>query len=238
MSRTDDLNRFYSLLEQIRKQEGGFRYLRDSTGKTGWPKRGIYFFFEGGESRDGLDASRVVRVGTHALTDTSKTTLWNRLSTHKGQTNGRGNHRGSIFRKRIGQALLNRAAELGDTLSCATWGEGSSAPASIVEAEAFLEMEVSQRIGSMPFLWLSVDDAPGKASSRGFLEKNCIGLLSNFDRPGIDVPSPSWLGRFSEKDTIRESGLWNTDCVKESYAPMFLDLLDTFVSAGRKSLAI
>jgi hypothetical protein len=120
MSRTDDLNRFYYHLEHIRRQEGGFRYLRDSTGKSGWPKRGMYFFFEEGERRDGSDALRVIRVGTHALTDTSKTTLWNRLSTHKGQTNGRGNHRGSIFRKRIGQALLNRAAELGDTLLCST----------------------------------------------------------------------------------------------------------------------
>jgi hypothetical protein len=62
-------------------------------------------------------------------------------------------------------------------------------------------------------------------------KKNCIGLLSNFDRPGIDAPSP-------EKATIRESGLWNTDCVDESYDPAFLDLFDTFVPAGGKSLAI
>ncbi len=193
MSRADDLNHFYHSLEQIRGQEGGYRFLRDSTGRSGWPKRGLYFFFEEGECRDSADALRVVRVGTHALTDTSKTKLWNRLSTHKGQGNGRGNHRGSIFRKRVGQALLNRAATTGEILSCPTWDEGSTAPAETREAERSLEMEVSRIIGCMPFLWLSVDDALGKASSRGFIEKNCINLLSNFDRPGIDVPSPGWL---------------------------------------------
>ena len=44
-------------------------------------------------------------------------------------------------------------------------------------------MEVSLIIGRMPFLWLLVDDVPGKASSRGFLEKDCIGLLSNWIDP-------------------------------------------------------
>jgi hypothetical protein len=233
MTREADLSRFYDALDELRKHVGGFRFLRDCTARTGWPTRGLYFFFEEGEYREGSDSLRVVRVGTHALTDTSRTKLWSRLSTHRGQADGRGNHRGSIFRKRVGQAILNRAAYLGEETLCPTWGEGNTASRSIREGEAFLEQEVSLRLGRMPFLWLSVDDAPGKASSRGFLEKNCIGLLSNYGRPSVDLPSSGWLGRFSEKDTIRDSGLWNTDCVKESYDPGFLDSFETFVSTGR-----
>jgi hypothetical protein len=59
-------------------------------------------------------AAERFRLGTHALTDTSQTKLWSRLSTHRGHADGRGNHRGSIFRKRVGQAILNRAAQLGE----------------------------------------------------------------------------------------------------------------------------
>jgi hypothetical protein len=234
MSREADLDRFYSVIDRIRVQEGGFRFLRDSTGRSGWPTRGLYFFFEVGEHREGSQSMRVVRVGTHALTDTSQTKLWGRLSTHRGQANGRGNHRGSIFRKRIGQALLNRAVQIGDALSCPTWGEGNTASRDIRESEASLEIQVSQVIGDMPLLWLSVDDAPGKASSRGFLEKNCIALLSNFGKPIVDRPSTEWLGSFSGQITIRNSGLWNTDRVDETYDPDFLNKFETFVLAGQR----
>jgi hypothetical protein len=61
-----------------------------------WPKRGVYFFFETGESRsDSGSGPRVVRVGTHALREGSRAKLWTRLSQHQGTiTTGGGNHRG------------------------------------------------------------------------------------------------------------------------------------------------
>jgi hypothetical protein len=67
----------------------------------------VYFFFEDGEVRaDG--GLRLVRVGTHALTATSKATLWGRLRQNRGQVGGRspggGNHRGSVFRRHVGAA--------------------------------------------------------------------------------------------------------------------------------------
>ena len=63
---------------------------------------------EDGECRsDSGDGLRVVRVGTHALTSSSRTTLWKRLSQHKGQkASGGGNHRGSIFRLLVGSTVL------------------------------------------------------------------------------------------------------------------------------------
>jgi hypothetical protein len=76
MSRIEDLNRFYDLLDDLRERIGGCRYLRDCTGKSGWPKRGVYFFFESGETRDDGRTWRVTRVGTHAISSNAATTLW------------------------------------------------------------------------------------------------------------------------------------------------------------------
>ena len=75
-----------------------------------WPARGVYFFFEDGEARSTSGTGpRVVRIGTHALTAKSSTTLWNRLAQHRGVVGtGGGNHRGSIFRLLVGEALLRR----------------------------------------------------------------------------------------------------------------------------------
>ncbi|HTV26286.1 MAG TPA: hypothetical protein VMF32_00715 [Xanthobacteraceae bacterium] len=105
MSRYDDLLRFYDLLARLEEKIGGARVLSDCSGRMNWPQRGVYFFFEPGELRsDTGNGPRVVRVGTHALTDTSRTTLWKRLSQHRGTGNaGGGNHRGSIFRLLIGR---------------------------------------------------------------------------------------------------------------------------------------
>jgi hypothetical protein len=62
VSREADIDRFYEALEQIKKNEGGVRYLRDCTGSTGWPARELYFFFEDGEYREDAHSLRVVRV--------------------------------------------------------------------------------------------------------------------------------------------------------------------------------
>jgi hypothetical protein len=78
-----DADAFYRILDQLAAKLGGPRYLADCTGRSGCPPRGLYFFFEDGEDRaDGN--RRVVRVGTHALTETSKATLWGRLSNTVG----------------------------------------------------------------------------------------------------------------------------------------------------------
>jgi hypothetical protein len=57
---------FYRLLAELARLAGGARRLRDCRAGD-CPSGGVYFFFEDGEVRsDG--SSRVVRVGTHALT--------------------------------------------------------------------------------------------------------------------------------------------------------------------------
>ena len=60
-------------------------YAGNLNGRMNWPQRGMHFFFEPGETRTHSGkGARVVRVGTHAPTSTSQTTLWRWLSQHQG----------------------------------------------------------------------------------------------------------------------------------------------------------
>ncbi len=62
----------------------------------------------GEERRESGEGLRVVRVGTHLIKNGgSNTKLWERLKAHKGTKSGSGNHRGSVFRLLVGQALWN-----------------------------------------------------------------------------------------------------------------------------------
>lgn len=228
--RVGDLQRFYATLEKLSVTIGGPRRLSDCSGRRDWPIRGVYFFQEAGETRtDSGSGPRIVRVGTHALKTGSRTTLWNRLAQHKGQAkSGGGNHRGSIFRLIVGTAVMNT-----DNLFIPTWGQGSSAPRDIRDREQALEQRVSHTIGNMPFLWLGITDDPGPDSLRGYIERNAIALLSNYNKPTLDAPSAHWLGQYCDREKVRQSGLWNQNHVDEMYDPAFLDTLEKLVAEGR-----
>jgi hypothetical protein len=95
-----------------------------------------------------------------------------------------------------------------------------------VQKEYPLELTVSQHIGDMPFLWIELSDKPGPESLRGYIERNSIALLSNFDQPiPIDPPSSQWLGNWVRRDEIKHSGLWNLNHVDETCDPNFLDVM-------------
>ncbi len=235
--RVVDLKLFYQLLDRLRNKVSGERRLSDCNGRMDWPDRGIYYLFEPNESRsENGSRSRVVRVGTHALKSGSQTTLWQRLSQHKGtQKSGSGNHRGSIFRLIVGAALKNRD----QTIEPKSWGVANDSGAAarkinmdrkaLLEAELPLEQAVSEHIGRMPFLWLDISDAPGPDSLRGYIERNSIALLSNFAGEKLDPPSPEWLGNDSDRERVQKSGLWNSNHVDEPYDPSFLDALEKLI---------
>jgi len=230
--RINDLGRFYELLDDLESRLGGTRKLSNCSGRDGWPQRGIYFFRETGEQRiETGQGLRIVRIGTHALKAGSGTKLWTRLSQHKGVVkSGAGNHRGSIFRLIVGAALIER-----DGLDYPTWGKGSSAPRDTRDGELVLEKAVSVEIGDMPFLWLDIDDDPGPDSFRGYIERNAIALLSNCSKEVLDPPSTRWLGKFSNRQRVRESGLWNSNHVTENYDTDFLQTFKTKVNNMSKS---
>jgi len=231
MSRAEHCEQFYALIDELSDRVGGARVLGECSARSGWPTRGVYFFFEEGETRSGPDAKpRVVRVGTHAVTADSKSTLWQRLRQHRGSANnGGGNHRGSVFRKLVGAALIQKDP----ALSCVTWGRDSSAPREVREAEHYLECLVSQYIGRMRVLGVAVDDAASTESLRGIIERNAIGLLSNYSTPDdrIDAPSEQWLGWSCPKERIQRSGLWNSNHVDEGYNPAFLDMFASLIKS-------
>ena len=181
----------------------------------------------------------MVRVGTHGLAEGSRATLWGRLSQHRGRARSPGgNHRGSIFRLILGDALSRR-----DNIPLpTTWGVGGSFSGAVRRlevdgaearaAEAAIEAGVSEYIGRMEVLWLEVDDAPGPDSRRGLIERNAIAMLSAYSGRGSDGPSGDWLGRYSDRERVRLSGLWNSNHVDEPYSPSFLEEMEVRVNAA------
>ena len=220
-----ELGEFYALLSELEQRIGGRRRLGDCHGRMSWPQRGVYFFFEPGEYRASSSTQRVVRVGTHALTAGSRATLWNRLSQHRGTNSKGGNHRGSIFRLLIGEAMLS--ADGSEELE--SWGRGSSASRELRELERTQEKLVSEYLGGMSLLFLEVPDGPGPDSARGIIERSSIALLSHYVTPTADVPSAHWLGLHSGRDRVRRSGLWNNNHVDERYDPSFLKILGSCI---------
>jgi hypothetical protein len=220
---TQSLDRFYDLIGLLAALPGQGKPLREYTGRQPWPERGVYFFLEPGESRTDRSASRVVRVGTHAIAKGAKSRLWGRLRAHRGSIDGRGNHRGSIFRSHVGAALLRRDGAL-----LHTWGVGQSAARSVRDGEIDHEKRVSAHIGSMPITWVAVPDPPGPHSARALIERNSIALISNRLDP-IDTPGEDWLGSNSERAEIKRSGLWNLNHVTDHCDGTFLDLFAELV---------
>lgn len=225
-----DLDRFYSILDILRRRPLQACKLSALDGRSELPARGVYFFFEEGEHRAGDPSTcRVVRVGTHAVARNSKTTLWKRLSNHRGsKKSGGGNHRGSVFRLHVGAALLRSRRE-----NLESWAVGSSAPKEVRNLERDLERDVSNVINQMCLLWLPIDDAPGPDSDRAYVERNAVALLSNALAP-IDAPSENWLGRSSPSERIQKSGLWNLNYVLDYYDPRFLDVMERWIVAHGK----
>lgn len=227
-----DTARFYDLLSALGDMPLQGASLASVIAEGRLPQRGVYFFRSNNphsaEAGDG--ARRVTRIGTHAVSAGSKSTLRARLRAHLGPKSGGGNHRGSIFRLHVGNAILRM-----DSQSLPTWGVGSVAPQALkdstagLEAEAALEQRVSQLIGAMPVLWLDVPDEAGPMSERALIERGAIALLSNNLDP-LEQPTSNWLGRHSTRHEIRASGLWNLRHVNEGSDPTFLDAMERAVS--------
>ena len=196
--REKDIERFYHLLARLEERVGRKRTLVECHRNMGWPRRGVYFFFEDGETRSNSHGDlRVVRVGTHAVTANSKSRLWNRLYEHK-QDGGR-----SVFRDHVNQALKNRTGD---------------------EREHNHTRCISNCIGQMPFLWANVD-GENSHQLRRRIERNSIALLSDFNGNATDKRSKQWLGNFSCNEAVKRSGLWNVQHTKRGYKNSFLEQL-------------
>lgn len=170
------------------------------------PLNGIYILLENGEK--GHLGDRIVRVGTH----TGKNQLRSRLRQHFLNEN----KDRSIFRKNIGRALLNRNKD------------------PFIE---FWELDLTSRKSKEKYL-LSVDfdyQRGIEAQVSRYIQNNfsfCVfevteeeerlkiesKMISTISWCESCKPSKEWLGNYSPKEKIVESGLW---LVNELYKSPF-----------------
>lgn len=214
-------------MDELEKKNIQKKLLLNSNGRQKWHKKGVYFFFESNQKRnESGEGLKVTRVGTHALKNNSQTTLWSRLSQHKGTIkSGGGNHRCSIFRLLVGIAIIKK-----QNLNFPQWEIRNNASKDIKNSEILLEKLVTQTIGQMPFLYLAINDESTPQSLRGYIERNSIALLSNYHKNPLDVPSEDWLGYTCNRERVRESHLWNQNHVDELYDSDFLDIFEKLVT--------
>lgn len=219
-SHVADAMELYDCIYRMAEETGGVRTFNECTGKMYWPQRGVYFFVDFNE-RSILSEGhpRIVRIGTHAISAGSKTTLWHRLKTHKGTIQGDGNHRGSIFRLHVGNAIIKK-----EGLLCDTWGMGQNASKEIREREKYIEHMVSDYIGQLGVIVLDVDDMPAATSVRAFVEKNSIALLSSTNS-SFNFSTTDWLGNYSSRAEITGSCLWNINYINADYDGGLLERL-------------
>lgn len=222
-SHITDAVEFYKELYYLADKTGGIRTFNDCSGKLYWPERGVYFIVDFNErSIISNNCPRIVRIGTHAVSLGSKTTLWHRLKTHKGTNNGSGNHRGSIFRLHVGNAIIQK-----EKLICNTWGIGQSASKETREQEQTIEHLVSDYIGQLGIIVLDVDGLSSATNQRAFIEKNSIALISSLNS-SFNFSSVDWLGNHSPRKEISDSCLWNINYIDSHYDNSFLHVFQQF----------
>lgn len=163
------------------------------------PHNGIYVLFESGETGHGTD--RIVRIGTH----TGDGQLPSRLQQHFLDEN----KDRSIFRKNIGRALLSREGNLllPQWEIDLTSRKARERYADTIDyaAQQQIEQRVTRYIqGAFTFAVLPIEEKERRLR----LESALISTISLCEECG---PSGIWLGLFSPKQKICESGLWQVN---------------------------
>lgn len=177
------------------------------------PENGIYFFYEQGEiwGHDG-NKPRIVRIGTHKEGNFQKRIaehyLLNASKMNFNKNRAKPSDR-SIFRKNIGRALLNKRVDsyLKVWEIDFTKRKNKERFSSLrnIEKEMEIESEITRIIRSkFSFRFIEVAREHVRLGKRG-LERPLIGTIAHCN---LCRQSNEWLGRYSPKKQIRESGLW------------------------------
>jgi len=177
------------------------------------PLNGIYFFYERGETwGHGGSKPRIVRVGT-ARDGNFRSRVAEHYLLKESKMNFGPNqpapHERSIFRKHLGMALLNKAHDpylsiWKVDLTPRSARDELASRRDIVK-EKSIEAEATRRLrANFSFRYITIEGEESRMGSKG-LERVLIGTLA---RCSSCEPSETWLGKFSPKREIRESGLW------------------------------
>lgn len=238
-SRPTKLQEFHQKLGVLRDDAGGPFYLSDADSSYNWPDRGIYVFFDHGTEPlvDPVEDWAITRIGTVGDSSGSTSTLWDRLRAHRGTVDSDygemgGNHRGSIFRKHVGRALIERD-DLDDEYP--HWGvphrnlPDDVSTTEIRTQEHELEQKVSEYIRTLPFLVIDIPGEPGPDCERSMVEKNLIALVSHARRTSPDLKKDGWLGYHSPRAEIAKTGLWNIQHVSSFYSDDIIQRVGPFI---------
>lgn len=203
LDRENAIRSLYQFFE--RSNDKGLPSLKEALSGS-LPSQGVYFFFDPEEITQFSDQiPRLVRIGTHAVSAGSKATLRERLRAHLGTANGYGNHRASVFRLHVGEALIRRD-DLRDRFP--HWGKGQNVEKSVADAERELERQVSAYISRLQLCCIDVADIASKHSARSKIERLSIALFTERLVP-VEAPSSDWLGLHSAHEEIVRTGIWN-----------------------------
>lgn len=160
------------------------------------PLNGIYILFEKGERAH--DTKRIVRVGTHTGNNQLRSRLWQHFINE--------NKDRSIFRKNIGRALLNRDKDpfLEQWELDLTTRKAKDIHKDRVDLEKQKEIEEKVTKYMQENFSFVVFEIPEKEDRLKIESK----IISTVSLCKDCRPSKNWLGLFSPKEKIRESGLW------------------------------
>ena len=169
------------------------------------PTDGIYVLFESGEHGHG--DQRIVRVGSHTGTGQLRSRLAQHFTQEKKDR--------SIFRKNIGRALLSKDNDpfLDPWNLDLTTRRMKDLHADRVDfvRQAEIETEVTSIIRACcSFVVIPISSKPERLR----VESRMISTVAWCDECN---PSSNWLGRYSPKEKVRRSGLWQVnELYKES----------------------
>ena len=186
------------------------------------PKNGIYVLFENGEIAHSVD--RIVRIGTH----TGQNQLYSRLNQHFLVEN----KDRSIFRKNIGRAILNKNND--DFIKYweldLTTRHSKEKYLGKIDNKKQNEIEkaVTNYIqNNFSFIVFEVDDKDRRLT----IESKIISTVSLC---GECKQTQQWLGNYSTKRKIIESGLWLVNELwKEPLNNEDINILEDIVKKGK-----
>lgn len=180
---------------------------------TALPTNGIYFFYEKGEyCTHHTSSARVVRVGTHRDGNFKSRICEHFLLDERKMAFTKDQpapHDRSIFRKHIGRALLNKAGDpylaVWDLVFTTRKMRDAKRHLRDISKETEIEAEITRILrNNFAFRFIEISGQHQRMGGGG-LERALIGTFAGCPTCG---PSEGWLGNYSPKWQIRNSGLW------------------------------
>lgn len=169
----------------------------------GLPKSGLYFFYQEGEICSHTAKARITRVGNHPRAQNG---LVKRLQMHY-----RGNKNSSVFRKFLGGALLRSQNPSHPCLQPAPgrghWERQNAKACALCKPT---EAQVTRLLREV--FWFRCVEIVAQ-DERNRLEE---GIVASLAACPTCLPSPNWLGRHAYSLMVQESGLWNSNYVRDS----------------------